>query len=133
VLYRSRLGNDLNELTLGYVSSLFDDAEIGFYDIIGSQAHTIMLYENKIITKKDTKKILTALEKLKTEKLEKKSNVEDIHELIESIVIKKIGIESGGKMHTARSRNDQVSVDIRMKIRDDINLVCLCILYPFLL
>jgi len=128
VLYRSRLGNDLNELTLDYVSSLFDDAEIGFYDIIGSQAHTIMLYENKIITKKDTKKILTALEKLKTEKLEKKSNVEDIHELIESLVIKKIGIESGGKMHTARSRNDQVSLDIRMKIRDDINLVCLCIL-----
>jgi len=57
VLYRSRLGNDLNELTLDYVSSLFDDAEIGFYDIIGSQAHTIMLYENKIITKKDTKYI----------------------------------------------------------------------------
>ncbi|KAG2479807.1 MAG: hypothetical protein NPMRth3_880001, partial [Nitrosopumilales archaeon] len=52
-----------------------------------------------------------ALESLKKEKFEKKSDVEDIHELIESLVIKKAGLASGGKMHTARSRNDQVSSD----------------------
>lgn len=128
MMYRSRLKNNLNEITLEYVSSLFDDAEIAFYDIIGTQAHVIMLYENKIISKIEAKKILLTLEKLKKEKFEQKSDSEDIHELIEYQVIRKIGIESGGKMHTARSRNDQVSLDIRMKIRDDINLVCHCLL-----
>jgi len=87
-----------------------------------------MLYEKKIITKSEAKKILLALEKLKKEKFDKKSDSEDIHELIEQHVIKKIGMESGGKMHTGRSRNDQVSLDIRMKIRDDINLLCNCLL-----
>ena len=123
-MYRSRMSKKLNEIILNYVSSISDDVEIAFYDIIGSQAHSIMLYENKILTKNETKKILSALEKLKKEKFEKKSNSEDIHELIESLVIKNAGLASGGKMHTARSRNDQVSLDIRMKIRDDINILC---------
>ena len=123
-MYRSRMGKNLDDITLNYVSSISDDVEIAFYDIIGSQAHSIMLYENKIITKSELKKILSALEKLKKEKFEKKSNSEDIHELIESLVIKNAGLASGGKMHTARSRNDQVTLDIRMKIRDDINTLC---------
>jgi argininosuccinate lyase len=110
------------------VSSLNDDVAIAHYDILGSQAHTIMLYENKVITKKEVKKILKGLENLKKEKFEKKSRSEDIHELIESLLIKRIGIDAGGKMHTARSRNDQVALDIRMKIRDDINIVCQCLL-----
>ena len=54
-MYRSRLGKNLGKTTLDYVSSLNDDVEIALYDILGSQAHTIMLYENKIITKKDIK------------------------------------------------------------------------------
>ena len=128
VMYRSRLGNDLNKITLDYVSSISDDVEIALYDVLGSQAHTIMLYENKIITKAEVKKILSALESIKKEKFEKKSDAEDIHELIESLVIKRAGSVSGGKMHSARSRNDQVSLDIRMKIRDDINILCSCIL-----
>jgi len=127
-MYRSRLGNDLNKITLDYVSSISDDVEIALYDVLGSQAHTIMLYENKIITKAEVKKILSALESIKKEKFEKKSDAEDIHELIESLVIKRAGSVSGGKMHSARSRNDQVSLDIRMKIRDDINILCSCIL-----
>ncbi len=118
----------MGKVTLDYVSSLNDDMEIALYDILGSQAHTIMLYENKIITKKEIKKILKGLENLKKEKFEKKSSSEDIHELIESLIIKRIGIDAGGKMHTARSRNDQVALDIRMKIRDDINIVCQCLL-----
>ena len=127
-MYRSRLGKNLGKITLDYVSSLDDDVEIALYDILGSQAHAIMLYDNKIITKKEIKKILKGLESLKKEKFEKKSNSEDIHELIESLIIKRIGIDAGGKMHTARSRNDQVALDIRMKIRDDINIVCQCLL-----
>ena len=127
-MYRSRLGTDLSNITLDYVSSIDDDSQIALYDIIGSQAHTVMLLENKIITKNDAKKILSALENLKNEKFDSSSGAEDIHELIESLVIKKSGMASGGKMHTARSRNDQVVLDIRMKIRDDINIICNCLL-----
>jgi len=127
-MYRSRLGTDLSDITLDYVSSINDDSQIALYDILGSQAHTLMLYENKIITKNDVKKILSALESLKNEKFDASSGAEDIHELIETLVIKKAGMTSGGKMHTARSRNDQVTLDIRMKVRDDINIICNCLL-----
>jgi len=127
-MYRSRLGKNLEKITLDYVSSISDDVEIAHYDILGSQAHVIMLYENKIITKNEIKKILKGLESLKKEKFGKKTDSEDIHELIESLIIKKIGIDAGGKIHTGRSRNDQVALDIRMKIRDDINITCQCLL-----
>ena len=127
-MYRSRLGNDLGDITLDYVSSINDDSQIALYDIVGSQAHALMLHHQKIISKNDTKKILTALESLKKEKFDSASDAEDIHELIESLVIKKAGMSSGGKMHTARSRNDQIVLDIRMKIRDDILAICNCLL-----
>ena len=127
-MYRSRLGTDLSDITLDYVSSINDDSEIALYDILGSQAHALMLFQQNIITKNDAKKILSALESLKNEKFDVSSGAEDIHELIETLVIKKAGMASGGKMHTARSRNDQVVLDIRMKIRDDINIICNCLL-----
>ena len=127
-MYRSRFGTDLSDVTLDYVSSINDDSEIALYDILGSQAHSLMLFQNNIITKIDAKKILLSLENLKNKEFDAASGAEDIHELIESLVIKKAGMESGGKMHTARSRNDQVVLDIRMKIRDDINIICNCLL-----
>lgn len=127
-MYRSRLGTDLSDITLDYVSSINDDSEIALYDILGSQAHVLMLFQKNIITKNDAKKILSALENLKNVKFDISSGAEDIHELIETLVIKKAGMTSGGKMHTARSRNDQVVLDIRMKIRDDVNIVCNCLL-----
>ena len=68
-MYRSRLGNDMSDITLDYVSSINDDSEIALYDIVGSQAHTLMLYQNNIITKNDAKKILSSLESLKKKNL----------------------------------------------------------------
>ena len=127
-MYRSRLRNDLGEATLDYVSSIDDDDAIALYDIVGSQAHTLMLYRQEIISRDDAKKILSSLESLKGRKLDPASGAEDVHELIESLVIEQAGMESGGKMHTARSRNDQVVLDIRMKIRDDANAICNCLL-----
>ena len=128
-MYRSRLGKDLDDITLSYVSSIKDDSDIAFYDIIGSEAHVIMLYEKKLLTKPEVKKILSALEDLKRGNISQPDfEPEDIHELIESLVIKKTGIKNGGKMHTARSRNDQVALDIRLKIRDDINILLQCLI-----
>ena len=80
-MYRSRLGKNLDEITLNYVSSISDDSDIAFYDIIGSEAHVIMLYENKILTKDEAKKILTALEELKGGNISQPDfEQEDIHE-----------------------------------------------------
>ncbi len=127
LMYRSRLTGKLDEITVEFLSSITDDFQIALYDILGSQAHTLMLFENKIVTKAEAIRILRALEKLKKQNIFQKSDAEDIHEFIESLVIKKAGKEAGGKMHTARSRNDQVTLDTRMKIRDDINTACFCL------
>ena len=69
-MYRSRFGTDLSDITLDYVSSINDDSEIALYDILGSQAHSLMLFQNQIITKNDAKKILSSLEDLKNKKLD---------------------------------------------------------------
>ncbi len=127
MLYRSRLGNDLGGITLDFVSSVSDDSEIAIYDILGSQAHVIMLYENDLITAESAKRILGALLEIK-DAGPVVDGSEDIHEQIEAAVIKRAGPEHGGRMHTARSRNDQVALDMRMKMRDDINIACGCLL-----
>lgn len=60
-MYRSRLDGKLDDVTLEFLSSISDDFAIASYDILGSQAHTLMLLENKIINRKETIKILSAL------------------------------------------------------------------------
>ncbi len=125
-MYRSRLKGKLNKDALKFLSSISDDLALLYYDIVGSEAHSLMLYENGIIEKQELKKILRALEGVKKQDLNKLASdeYEDIHEAVEACVIEKAGIDAGGKMHTARSRNDQVSLDIRMKVRDDISDTC---------
>ncbi len=122
-MYRSRLRGKLDKDVLEYLSSIEDDLELLRYDIAGSEAHSIMLHEKKILKRDELKKILKALEAARKENLRKLASgqYEDIHEAIEAYVVKKAGAGAGGKMHTARSRNDQVALDIRMKARDDIN------------
>jgi argininosuccinate lyase len=87
-------------------------------DIDGTMAHDIMLKEQGILYEKTLKKILGALLEIKEEwkngKIEIGVEYEDIHEYIEARVIEKIGLEAGGAMHTGRSRNDQVMVDMKM-------------------
>ena len=124
-MYRSRPTDKLKDDVLRFLSSVDQDHSILYYDIIGSEAHSIMLHEMGHITDGELKKILSALEEAKkspdsicTEEYE------DIHEALEAFVIKHSDIDAGGKMHTARSRNDQVVLDMRMKIRDDINEIC---------
>ena len=128
MMYRSRFEDNIDKTVLNYISSINDDHKIISYDIICNQIHVIMLYENKLIKKNDTKKILLALENININSKQHLCNYEDVHELIESSVIKKTGILYGGRMHTARSRNDQISFDLRMKLRDDVNNLCIVIL-----
>jgi argininosuccinate lyase len=124
-MYRSRPNDKLKDDVLRFLSSIDEDQSILYYDIIGSEAHSIMLHEMGHITRGELKKILSALEEAK-KSLAKLHNegYEDIHEALEAFVIERAGMDAGGKMHLARSRNDQVMLDTRMKVRDDINEIC---------
>ena len=127
-MYRSRQIDKLEGNALRFLSSIEDDKSILYYDIVGSQAHSIMLHEMGHITSIELKKILSALEEAKKRPAKiPTSGYEDIHEALEAFIIKHCGMAAGGKMHIARSRNDQVVLDIRMKIRDDINEICLAL------
>lgn len=124
-MYRSRPTGNLDKEILNFLSSMTEDKEILHYDILGSEAHVIMLHEIGILTQHEEKKILAALEQIRhTSVLLTNESVEDIHESIESGIIQQIGVEIGGKIQTGRSRNDQVILDIHMKVRDDINDIC---------
>lgn len=124
-MYRSRPKGTMDEDVLAFLSSIQHDQSILNYDILGSEAHSIMLHEQGIISLEELKKILSALEGAKKNPgLVETEGAEDIHEALESFVIKQAGMGAGGKMHTARSRNDQVVLDMRMKTRDEINVLC---------
>jgi argininosuccinate lyase len=124
-MYRSRPTDKLKDDVLRFLSSMGEDHSILYYDIVGSEAHSIMLHEMGHITDGELKKILSALEEAKKNPASIwTEEYEDIHEALEAFVIKHSGMEAGGKMHIARSRNDQVVLDVRMKIRDDINEIC---------
>jgi len=123
-IYNARLKKNQSKKTTQFLSSIEDDLKIFEADIEGTEAHNIMLHEQKIITEKELNEILTSLEKLqrkfKNEKVLIEPEYEDVHEFIETYVIQDIGIEVGGKLHTGRSRNDQVALDIRMTLRLDL-------------
>jgi len=130
-LYRSRQKENLDKDVLNFLSSLNEDTNIFIYDILGTQAHCLMLNKIGILTSAELSKILSSLSKIRFESTNSQNILsdelflsEDIHELVESIVIQDIGIDIGGKMHTGRSRNDQVILDVRMKLRDDIIDIC---------
>ncbi len=126
-IYRTRIEGPLNKEVLKFLSSLKEDLWIAEEDIIGTEVHNIMLFEQGVLNKNEIKMILTSLEnirnKLLNKQLELDENFEDIHPFIEKCVIDEIGIEVGGKIHTGRSRNDQVSVDIRLKIRNELRIL----------
>ncbi len=129
-MYRSRMGGGRPDPSvLGYLSSAGADSEIIAYDIVGSQAHVLMLLKTGAVPRRAARRILDALQELKSSggslpAADADDPAEDVHELVESLVVKRAGMDAGGRMHTARSRNDQVSLDTRMKVRDDINAMC---------
>lgn len=122
-MYRSRPEGNISQHILNYVSSLNSDFAIFTYDVIGSEAHAIMLHEMGYLSRKELGELLRTLEeaKLHPKLIIEKGEHEDIHESVESFVVHKIGMNIGGKLQTARSRNDQVVTDLKMKVRDDIN------------
>ena len=123
-LWSGRFSSDLTTETIAFTHSIEADTRLIGYDIWGSQAHAIMLARQGIITDVDLREILCGLRKaeedLQNGTLTLDPNKEDVHMNVESYLIENAGIEFGGKLHTARSRNDQVLVDARLYIRDEI-------------
>lgn len=109
-----------------YTESISYDRRLWRYDIEGSIAHSRMLAGRGIIAKKDSDRIIKALKEIHKEIEEGRfvfrEELEDIHMNIESALIEKIG-DAGGKLHTARSRNDQVALDIRLYLRAETGAV----------
>jgi argininosuccinate lyase len=94
------------------------------YDLWGSRAHVLMLYRQSILSRQDARKILKGLKALET--LHRRGEFrldpakEDVHSNIESFLIERLGIDHGGKVHTGRSRNDQVTLGMRLYLRDQV-------------
>ena len=99
------------------------DLELAPYDVLGSMAHTIMLAEVGLIKKEDAATLVDELVRIfrtaSEGKLKLEAGVEDIHSQVEMMLTKKLG-DLGKTIHTGRSRNDQVMVDIKLFLRDEL-------------
>ena len=122
-LWSGMLSGDLDKFAEEFNSSIKIDQRLVFDDIKGSIAHVKMLKKTQIIEADQADEIIKGLQIIKQKLLDGKLEIdlssEDIHSFIESALIKEIG-EVGKKMHTARSRNDQVTTDLRLHLRDEI-------------
>ena len=109
-----------------FTASIHFDRRLYRQDIEGSIAHARMLASQKIITQKEEKAILAGLKTIGKDieagRFVFNPDDEDIHMAIEKSLISRIG-KAGGKLHTGRSRNDQVSLDVRLYLRDEIRRI----------
>ena len=117
------LSGDLDKFAEEFNSSIKIDQRLVFDDIKGSIAHVKMLKKKEILKADDADDIINGLktisQKLIDGKIEVDLSSEDIHTFVEGALIAEIG-EVGKKMHTARSRNDQVTTDLRLHLRDEV-------------
>lgn len=123
-LWGARFKKSTSKIADKFTSSISFDKRLALYDIKGSIAHVKMLGKCKIISKADSKRIVSGLKALLTQlqagKFRFDDTCEDIHTNITNALKKKIGKVSD-KLHTARSRNDQVVLDIKMYCKDIID------------
>jgi argininosuccinate lyase len=121
---RSRLKKPANEKVLKYTESISFDNRLYRHDIAGSIVHARMLGKQKIISSEDAEIIVNGLKEVLDEidhgKFKFLSEHEDIHMNIEARLAEKIGTIAG-KLHTARSRNDQVALDLRLYVKEVIS------------
>ena len=102
-----------------FLSSLSDDERIFAADLAVDRAHVVMLADQEIIDRETAGDVLAALADVEDAGHSALPDGEDVHEAIESAVIERVG-PAGGKMHTARSRNDEVAACIRYRLREDV-------------
>ena len=120
--WAGRMAEPTHHLVESFTTSLPFDRRLYAHDITGSIAHCEMLARQKIIPRRDATRIIAALRQIRAEfehgAFQSNPSDEDIHMAVERRLIEKIGAV-GGKLHTARSRNDQVALDLRLYLRDE--------------
>lgn len=123
-LWGTRFSKKTNALADKFTSSIAFDKRLAKYDCLGSIAHAKMLSKQKIIPAKDAKLIINGLnailKELKNGKFKFDLKAEDIHSNIQDVLFKKIG-KAAFRLHTARSRNDQIALDIKMYVKEEID------------
>lgn len=123
-MWAGRFETALSEIADDFNSSVSFDKRMWEQDIKGSIAHATMLAAKGILTEEERDDIINGLsgifEDIKSGKLAIDDSAEDIHMFVESVLTERIG-QNGKKLHTARSRNDQVAVDFRMYLRDEMD------------
>ncbi len=125
-LWEGRFKKSIDSKTNDFNSSISFDSRMYKQDILGSIAHAKMLAKQGIIEQIEADKIVNELNKI----LEEISNgslkidleAEDIHMFVEAELTKRLG-DTGKRLHTARSRNDQVALDLRMNLKDETNIL----------
>ena len=125
-LWSGRFGKETNELVNDFNASIQFDARLYREDIQGSLAHAKMLGDCGIIAAEDVKAITDGLQGILADieagKVEFTADNEDIHMNVEALLTARIG-DAGKRLHTARSRNDQVALDFRMYVREQIPVI----------
>ncbi len=121
-MWAGRFSKEVDEKVNDFNSSISFDARMYRHDIKGSMAHAEMLGDCGIIEKHESEKIIAGLKSilddLDSGKLHFDPNAEDIHMFVEQELTSRLG-DTGKRLHTARSRNDQVALDIRMYLKDE--------------
>lgn len=122
-LWGGRFTKETDQLVYDFNASISFDQKLYQQDIRGSIAHVTMLGRQKILTEKETEDIIRVLNEILADvesgKLEVTSEYEDIHSFVEANLIGRLG-DTGKKLHTGRSRNDQVALDMRMYVREEV-------------
>lgn len=122
-LWAGRFSKEIDAGVNAFNSSIAFDARMYRHDIQGSIAHATMLGDCGIISKEDSSLIIQGLKEILADldsgKLEFDPNAEDIHMFVEAELTKRYG-DVGKRLHTSRSRNDQVALDLRLYLRDEI-------------
>jgi argininosuccinate lyase len=125
-LWGGRFSRHADEQADVFNSSIAFDARLYRQDINGSMAHAEMLGRREIIPKTDSEEIVKALKEILTDiesgNLSIDPGAEDIHSFVESELVSRIG-DAGRRLHTGRSRNDQVALDMRMYVKEEIGAI----------
>lgn len=122
-LWGGRFTRDTDQLVYNFNASISFDRKFWKEDIRGSKAHVTMLAGQGILTEDEKEQILKGLDSISADvengSLEISDEYEDIHSFVEATLIDRIG-DTGKKLHTGRSRNDQVALDMKLYIKDEI-------------
>src|SRR5690625_4054988 len=124
--WSARFSEPVSDLVKRYTASVDFDQRLALYDIQGSIAHARMLQRVGILSDEDLQAIeqgmQTIIKEIEADQFQWSLDLEDVHLNIESRLVSLIG-DAGKRLHTGRSRNDQVATDIRLWLRDEIDQI----------